>query len=148
MVAEVVGTTDSVGGSELPFTARAQRALERAARFSRQSRAHEVDTEHVLLGVLDVEGLACQVLRRLDVDMAYLQGALTDRAEEPIPDQTEPAPPAVMTARVCCPSCQVALDDNTVAEHVVHPRQEGHTAKPVALIYCTSCGTALGAARP
>ena len=30
----------------------------------------------------------------------------------------------------------------------MHPRQEGHTAKPVVLIYCTSCGTALGAARP
>ena len=54
------------------FTARAKRAIERASRFSLQRWRH-VGTEHLLLGVLDVEGTACQVLRGLGVDVAGLR---------------------------------------------------------------------------
>ena len=73
-VVEALGSDLGSPTSEaLPFTPRAQRALERAGRFSRKEQESEVTAGHVLLGVLDVEGLACQVLRGLGVDIAHLR---------------------------------------------------------------------------
>jgi ATP-dependent Clp protease ATP-binding subunit ClpA len=147
MVAEVVGTTGSPVGDELPYTARAQRALERAARFSRQERAQHVEAEHVLLGVLDVEGLACQVLRRLGVDMTYLRESTTNARTEPLPVKADP-PPVIDAVLLRCSSCGGALD-TTLGERIVQVRDEAtdEQRKPVAIIYCTACGTALGVTR-
>jgi ATP-dependent Clp protease ATP-binding subunit ClpA len=148
MVAEVVGTTASVSSAELPFTARAHRALDRAARFSRQDRAQEVDAEHILLGVLDVEGLACQVLRRLGADMSYIQDALTIGRSEVAPVNAEPMPAteaAVVPLR--CPSCRGALD-GALAERTMDLRSETAEARQISVVYCTACGTALGVTLP
>ena len=60
----------------LPRTRRAARALGRAVRFSHARRAEAVESEDVLLGVLDVEGTAGQVLRGLGVDVARLRAAV------------------------------------------------------------------------
>src|SRR5438045_5722276 len=79
-VVEAVGTKLDTSDGDPQFTARARRALERASRFSLQRLDEHVDIEHVLLGVLDVEGTACQVLRRLGVDVAGLR-----RAADPLP---------------------------------------------------------------
>ena len=51
---------------------RAARALGRSVRFSHAARASSVGTEHVLLGVLDVEGTAGQVLLWLGADVERL----------------------------------------------------------------------------
>jgi ATP-dependent Clp protease ATP-binding subunit ClpA len=81
-VVEASGADAGSPNSEaLPFTPRAQRALERAARFSRKELEPEVTAGQVLRGVLDVEGLACQVLRGLGVDIVHLRdGFVTTRA--------------------------------------------------------------------
>lgn len=55
---------------ERELTPRARRALERAERFSLQQRSPQVEVEHIVLGILDVEGRAGQVLRGLGVDVA------------------------------------------------------------------------------
>jgi DNA-binding PadR family transcriptional regulator len=82
VVTEVVESTDD---EELPYTPRAQRALERAGRFARRYRDPEVDPDHVLLGVLDVEGLACQVMRGLDVDLVRLRESVVATEPEVAP---------------------------------------------------------------
>jgi ATP-dependent Clp protease ATP-binding subunit ClpC len=131
--------------AELEFTERAQRALERAGRFSRRDRQPEVTPGYVLLGVLDVEGLGCQVLRGLGVDLARLRDSAVIGpvvaaplvAPEPEPTSahavlSEPAPR--------CPSCGADLDGNLVAT--------GLTAAPtgarVTVVSCRACGAALG----
>jgi ATP-dependent Clp protease ATP-binding subunit ClpA len=149
-VSEVVTeAVDSASDDELPFTARAQRALERAGRFARRARESEVTTEHVLLGVLDVEGLACQVMRGLDVDLVGLQESIV--ATEPEPDAIVEAQPehqeSAPMARPRCPSCRAELDGNLVETTVVAQRDDG-SATDVDVVYCVACGAALGALRP
>jgi ATP-dependent Clp protease ATP-binding subunit ClpA len=146
-VSEVVGAgaADAVADS-LPFTARARRALERAGRFSRQDREAEVSPQHVLLGVLDVEGLACQVLRGLGVDLARLRAAVAGtRPDAPIVRIDEP--PTTDARRPVCPVCGSDLDD-TLTETLVAARRAEGEATPVAVVFCRACGTTIGAMRP
>ena len=129
----------------LPFTPRAERALERAGRFSRKDQQAQVTSEHVLLGVLDVEGLACQVLRGLGVDLAQLRDALVPRPAIPvaiIDDQ-----PSVEAVRPSCPQCHAPLDD-TLTETLVLARRNGEQPCELSVIYCAACGTTLGVVRP
>jgi ATP-dependent Clp protease ATP-binding subunit ClpA len=78
-VAEAVGgrRPETVAG-DLPLTARAKRVLERATRFSLQRRSPEIETEHILLAILNVDGTAGQVLRGLGVELNALQEAVTE----------------------------------------------------------------------
>jgi ATP-dependent Clp protease ATP-binding subunit ClpA len=135
---------ESPGSDQMPFTARAQRALERAGRFSRQARATQVSAGHVLLGVLDVEGLACQVLRGLGVDLVQLNLAVVacDAISEAQPAVVEVAP-AIDAVRPTCPRCRADLDD-TLAEVVMDARRRDLSAINVSVIYCAACGTTLG----
>ena len=86
-------------GSQLPFTDRASRALDRASRLSLRLGGDVVRSDQILLSVLDVEGTAGQVLRGLSVDPAVVRDALmAEAALPPAPsrDQTpaEALPPA------------------------------------------------------
>lgn len=146
-VAEVGGRdAGSPINETLPFTPRAQRALERAGRFSRQQRAPEVTAGHVLLGVLDVEGLACQVLRGLGVDLAHLRTAVVaTRPDVAVALVDEPASTAPV--RPVCPGCRAALDD-TMAEMLLPARRQGEPPTNVSVVYCAACGVALGVVRP
>jgi ATP-dependent Clp protease ATP-binding subunit ClpA len=145
VVTEVVESADD---EELPHTPRAQRALERAGRFARRYRDPEVNAEHVLLGVLDVEGLACQVMRGLGVDLVRLRESVvaTEPEVAPVletqPEQQDSAP--VMRPR--CPTCGVELDGNLV-ETVVTAQRDDDSITNVTVVYCVACGTALGAVR-
>lgn len=148
-VTEVVSSEDGTAAGELPFTARAQRALDRAARFSRQNREPEVTANDVLLGVLDVEGLACQVLRGLGVDVGNLRNALVatrsgaDSSVGLEAPSTEPAEPSVEPR---CPWCQAALD-GSLAETVLTTQGDVEQST-VSVVFCGSCGATLGIVRP
>jgi ATP-dependent Clp protease ATP-binding subunit ClpA len=86
--------TSATPGSQLPFSDRASRALDRASRLSLRLGSDVVRSDHVLLSVLDVEGTAGQVLRGLSVDPAVVREALMAEAAPssgPAPDQ-RPAP--------------------------------------------------------
>ncbi|HZB42434.1 MAG TPA: Clp protease N-terminal domain-containing protein [Ilumatobacter sp.] len=148
-VSEVVNeVVECPGGGELPFTPRAKRALERASRFARRYRDPEVNSEHVLLGVLDVEGLACQVMRGLGVDLVRLRASVvTNEPEAPAavesqPEQRDPAP----IMRPVCSACGADLDGHLVETVVVARREDGSVTN-VAVVYCVACGAALGMLR-
>jgi ATP-dependent Clp protease ATP-binding subunit ClpA len=151
-VVEALGTgAGSLDSEALPFTSRAQRALERAGRFSRKENESEVSAGHVLLGVLDVEGLACQVLRGLGVDLVQIRHAVdSTRADvpiEPVDDESSvEVEVEVEVVRPRCPSCQALLHD-TLAEMLVPARREGAATREVNVAFCAACGTALGVVR-
>ena len=145
-VVEALGTgTGSPNSEAMPFTPRAERALERAGRFSRKGQQPQVTSEHVLLGVLDVEGLACQVLRGLGVDIAQLRDALVPRPASRvaiIDDQ-----PSLEAVRPSCPQCHAPLDD-TLTETLVLARREGEPPAKLRVAFCAACSTTLGVVRP
>jgi ATP-dependent Clp protease ATP-binding subunit ClpC len=149
VVEVVVVEAGSVAGDDLSLTPRAQRALERAGRFSRQERSAEVTERHVLLGLLDVEGLACQVLRGLDVDIVRLRdavagGADADTGTDSMQADEQPDHAAI---RPRCPRCGASLDQ-TLAETSVTARDDANQPKPVTVVFCRACGTALGVGQP
>ena len=145
----VIETVAATGDDELPYTPRAQRALERAGRFARRSRDSEVTPDHVLLGILDVEGLACQVMRGLGVDLARVRESIAptepaagSAAVDPQPEQQELAP----AMRPRCPNCYAELDGNVV-ETVVVARREDESTTDVRVVFCLACGASLGVSR-
>ena len=145
-VVEALGTgTGSPNSEAMPFTPRAERALERAGRFSRKDQQPHVTAEHVLLGVLDVEGLACQVLRGLGVDIAQLRDALVPRAATPV--ALVDGQPSVEAVRPTCPHCHAPLDD-TLSETLVYARREGEPPSKFNVAYCAACSATLGVMRP
>jgi ATP-dependent Clp protease ATP-binding subunit ClpA len=157
-VAEAVGRNSAdpggvrpgdAGGAALPLTPRASRALERASRFCFQRRHGQVQPVHILLGVLDVEGTAGQVLRGLGVDV----GQLHDLVESDEPELSEPArvtiqvPPAAGAERRAprCQSCGVGLEA-VLAHRVLTARDPAGVPRAFLVSYCSACGAALGAA--
>ena len=146
-VVEALGADAGRSNNEaLPFTPRAQRALERAGRFSRKEQEPEVTTSHILLGVLDVEGLACQVLRGLGVDIDRLREAVAPTRLH-IPVALVDDPPAVEEVRPRCANCDALLDD-TLSETLISARRDGERPTDVSVVYCAGCGATLGVLRP
>lgn len=133
-------------GAPVSRSPRAERALNRAHRFAHDRRSHEARSEHLLLGILDVEGTAGQVLRGLGVDVDALRGVLVG-ADLESPDEIgeaepapAPAPPAPGDAGPRCPSCAGDLEASGLRSTTV-------TAGPgrATVLSCPSCGTAIGA---
>ena len=142
-VVEAVGTKLDPSDGDPQFTARARRALERASRFSLQRLDEHVEIEHVLLGVLDVEGTACQVLRRLGVDVPGLRRAI-DTVPQDERRSREAQPVSVGAASPRCPQCGEVLA--TVLNHrALTATDEAGTQRDVVVVFCSACGAALGA---
>lgn len=142
-VVEAVGTKrDTSAEGEPEFTARARRALERASRFSLQRLDHHVEVEHILLGVLDVEGTACQVLRRLSVDVAGLRRAI-DSVPNEDPRPTEARPTHATGASPKCPWCGEVLA--AVLNHrELTAIDEMGMERAMVTAFCAACGATLG----
>jgi ATP-dependent Clp protease ATP-binding subunit ClpC len=154
-VVEAVGTRTAPGGGEPALTARARRALERAGRFSLQRHDAAVGTSHVLLGLLDVEGTACQVLRGLGVDVVALRvnvdgiaAAAPTTAAATTSDGTATPTGATRTKGPVCPSCGADLEGRLAHRSIMASAatQSARDAREVVVVYCESCGSAIGAA--
>lgn len=130
----------------LPKTPRATRALGRALRFAHARGSDDVTSHHVLLGVLDVEGIAGQVLRGLGLDVDSLRASLdtldasnsADRG--PLSRRREPGTVRPTT----CPSCNSSLDLDLVYRVVPARDEHGHT-RDALVFMCGACGWFLGA---
>jgi ATP-dependent Clp protease ATP-binding subunit ClpA len=127
-----------VGPADLPFTDRASRALDRAGRLSLRLGADQVECEHILLSVLDVEGTAGQVLRGLGVDPEAVRhlvatGSSPLEATSPSEGDPEAAPPL-------CGFCGTTLSLNRSTLVV----GSGESSESVSVYHCATCGSAIG----
>ncbi len=88
----------SAAGGRLPFTPRARAALESAAGYGERPGGRRIDTEDLLLGLLDDrEGVAVQILRNLGVDPESLRrNLLRTRGKDP-----GTAPAAALAGGAC-----------------------------------------------
>jgi ATP-dependent Clp protease ATP-binding subunit ClpA len=148
--------SEAVGGSSggtagprptmLPKTARATRALGRALRFAHARGSEDVTSHHVLLGVLDVEGIAGQVLRGLGLEVDALRASL-DALDAQAPRDRGPESARrekAMFRPTTCPSCNSSLDLDLVYRVVPAHDEEGHTRNALVFL-CGVCGWFLGA---
>jgi hypothetical protein len=142
-VVEAAGTS---GGPVNPAgpSARAARALNRSVRFAHAARSDVVTSLHLLLGVLDVEGTAGQVLRRLNVDVARLRAQLDGTAEPEPEGDGDPTEGRFSADVVVCPSCRGDLVEEGVALRELHVPGR---AKPAPVYTCARCGALLGFVR-
>ena len=141
VIEAVPAATGGASDGELPFTDRAKRVLDRAARLSLRHQEDHVRTEHVLLSLLDVEGTAGQVLRGLGVDLARLRGTLDSTIDQPgatagAPEGAAPAPR--------CGSCGAGLEGG-LSHRVMPSRDDAGKTRELLVAFCTSCGTVIGA---
>jgi len=136
-VAEAVSAEGPGKVGDLQFTDRAKRTLERASRLSLRRHDEQVETEHVLLSLLDVEGTAGQVLRGLSVDLERVRAALASPPDDEVA-------PAAHGASPRCAVCGSALDTG-LAHRVVTSRGESRHRQDFVVAYCSACGSAIGA---
>jgi hypothetical protein len=153
------------GGRSAPGpvrSARAERAIGRAFRFAHEHRSQEVRTEHLLLGVLDVEGTAGQVLRGLGVDLDALRSSIERPAggggaaapePETVADDDDVAVGAVPSSRkgpyvppASCASCSNPLD-GSLHFSVLTALDAEQRKRDVIVVSCKACGAAVGIAR-
>ena len=130
----------------LPKTARATRALGRSVRFAHARGADEVTSHHVLMGVLDVEGIAGQVLRGLGLDVESLRATIDAAADVAAVDRDRQS--GVFDAGAfkpaTCPSCNADLDRDLIYR-VVAAEGENRRTRDALVFMCGVCGRFLGA---
>jgi len=89
------GTEVVFGGKQLPFAPRTKKALEYAYDEAKRLGHNYIGTEHILLGLLkEREGVAAQVLLKLDIDIERVQHELfsllgSDLAEDEEEEEEE-----------------------------------------------------------
>jgi hypothetical protein len=121
-------------------SARAARAVGRAHRLSHGERSEEVRARHLLLGLLDIEGTAGQVLRGIGVDVARLRDALLID-ETPVAPE-EPAAPPVVAVGPRCAGCGAEIGELAFA-NVTASGPDGRAGE-VVVFSCRACGAVVG----
>ena len=143
-IIEAVGRGEPLTHPTQPaYTARARRAIERAFRFSLQRRRPMASTDDLLVGVLDVEGTAGQVLRGLAVDIASLRTDVQSLGQGDSPEETAATKePTAGGREPCCGVCGADL------ERVLAHRRVASTGRDerrqLVAAYCSGCGTTFG----
>jgi ATP-dependent Clp protease ATP-binding subunit ClpC len=154
-VREAVGVRSGVTVDEesQSASARATRALGRASRFSHSRRAPAVTSEHLLEGVLDVEGTAGQVLRGIGVDVEGLRARLAGEPAGAVvhafavggDGHAEPeADDVASTVAPRCPSCDMPLDESLVWSTLTATSRAGDALRDALVFSCAACGETLG----
>jgi ATP-dependent Clp protease ATP-binding subunit ClpA len=143
-VAEAVAPSGSGQISSLELSARARRAVDRASRLSLQRRDPHVDPEHLLVGVLDVEGRAGQALRGLGVDVAALRVAIDLPKEKLRYDDVATSTPGKSAGSPHCGVCGSGLEDGGLAYRIIVAEDEQGGRRDFGVTSCASCGVVLG----
>jgi ATP-dependent Clp protease ATP-binding subunit ClpA len=147
-VSEAVGdgarTRRPPTSSPLPRTPRASRALTRSARFAHARASEMVSSHHVLMGVLDVEGIAGQVLRGLGVDVDSLRAVLESSADSAIaPAPSSRTREARREVAAMC-SCGASLQ-RELRSRIVPARDDDGLTRDALVFLCGVCGQVIGA---
>jgi DNA-binding transcriptional regulator YhcF (GntR family) len=127
------GRSEAATG-ELPYTSRGKKTLEFAMAAARAMRSRQVDTEHLLIGLLKEEkGIAAQVLNYLGLTLSVagtLLGrkgeALTDLADAGMRRRLELYSP--IPRKRAGPQFRVRIDDaadKSIYEQIIAQTQEG-----------------------
>jgi hypothetical protein len=98
------------------------------------------------MGVLDVEGIAGQVLRGLGLDVDSLRASIDVPVEVLPPDRDSPSrqlDTAVLRTAMC-PSCGASLESDVIYRVVPARGEDGHT-RDALIFVCGVCGWFLGA---
>ena len=144
LVAEAPPAEAATDGT-LPLSARASRAFVRARRFSQRAQAEEVGTVHVLQGVLDVEGTAALIVRRLNGDTGFIARAadVTDpRASARTPaDMSGTGSPASVDSGLTCPRCHSPLE----LSYSILQAAGAAGPRDIAVFSCSVCRQVIGA---
>jgi ATP-dependent Clp protease ATP-binding subunit ClpC len=103
-VLEIIGPGQPQPSGHIPFTPRAKKILELSLREALTTRSEVIDTQHLLLGLIDEgDGVGAQILQRLGATTQAVREAVTALADsEPAAETTEapgPQPRAVSTRR-------------------------------------------------
>jgi ATP-dependent Clp protease ATP-binding subunit ClpC len=145
-VAEAVARRGAGQPVEPKLSARAGRAIDRASRLSLHRRDLHVDPEHLLIGVLDVEGRAGQVLRGLGIDVSALRTAIDlPRASVRRDEERTPAPEEGVAPTPHCAVCGTGLDDAGLGYRIVAASDDGGHHRKFAVVSCSGCGAIFGA---
>ena len=145
-IVEAVARRSSGQLISLQLSPRARRAVDRASRLSLQRRDSQVDPEHLLVGVLDVEGRAGQALRGLGVDVAALRLAIDlPRQNLGGDDRPTSTPPSGAAPSPHCVACQSSLDDQGLAYRIIVAEDEQGRGLSFAVTSCAACGAVIGA---
>jgi ATP-dependent Clp protease ATP-binding subunit ClpA len=126
---------------DLEPTPRAGRAIGRAHRFSHHDKAEAVGADHLLLGVLDVEGTAGQILRGIGVDVGALRSSIVTAEQLAAESTVEPAEAGAAT----CPRCEA--DVAALTFRIVPATDAGGRSGEAVVFSCSSCGVVLGVSR-
>jgi ATP-dependent Clp protease ATP-binding subunit ClpC len=146
-VEEIIGQGQDAPTGHIPFTPRAKKVLELALREALGLNHRYIGTEHILLGLLhEGEGVAAQVLRKLGADLngvreqvIQLLSGYAGATREPT--ATEPEGPVVPR----CPRCRATIEDTIAYETQTVKERDGEGTREVVVVFCSRCGTALGA---
>ncbi|MFB6722233.1 Clp protease N-terminal domain-containing protein [Kribbella sp. NPDC056345] len=82
LVVEIVGRGQRAPDGGIPFTPRAKATLEESYLEARRLGSENIDTEHLLLGLLkDTDGVAAQVLSRLGIEIDTVRSLTEQRID-------------------------------------------------------------------
>ena len=161
-VVRIVGRGPEPTVGHVPFTPQAKKILELALREALQMGHNYIGTEHILLGLIRVEGgVSAEVLEQLGVDadrvrqtvVQLLSGDAGTPEGEPASgtfsedEESQQASEAPVSAAVrsdglpTCPVCRVSLIEWLSIRTI--DAQGVDSKVPVTLVFCGACGAAL-----
>ena len=90
-VREVLGLPETVPAQSTPFTPRAKKVLELSLREALQLGDSDIDTEHLLLGIVrEGEGVGAEVLVSLGADLLRVRQTVIQLLRGPSPEEATP----------------------------------------------------------
>jgi len=157
-VRTIIGEGTAAPAGHIPFTPRTKKALELALREALQLGHNYIGTEHILLGLVrEGEGVAAQVLGELGAEPDRIRGVVIELLaaysgtgapswtyEEPKQRRafrTRPRFRRTGADGPDCPTCHVLLEGSTGVRRVT---ATGGEEREILVVYCRSCGRALG----
>ena len=152
-VEEAVGRGPGPVTGQVPFTPEAKRVLERSWYQARDLGVRHIDTEEILLALLECGGVGREIMKSAGVTQEAVMPELTrlmrdTRSSEggwvgyrPDEGQDEPDP----IVEPACPVCRRALSETAATARIDVPGPaEGDPAISVSVVFCTACGSSIG----
>jgi ATP-dependent Clp protease ATP-binding subunit ClpA len=150
-VAEIVGRGKGTRAGHIPFTKRAKNVLEGSLREARTLGDDAIDTQHILLGILDApDCVACQVVESIGPSLSQIRNAVADAmdAAPRAPSETSVDPAAAevdVAVGPACAGCEELLEE-TALHRLIEIRAFSETDGPITMriAYCGACGRTIG----